>query len=118
MFINLLNRNKWNGIILKSPICHHLPHRTFNIWGYYFPVCSRCTGLYMGAILFYIYSIFFSINYSVFILLLAFIGLIPMFIDGLTQYLDYRESNNALRFITGFAAGIGIALLSLFFKLF
>jgi len=35
----------------------------------------------------------------------------PLIIDGITQYLGFRESNNALRFLTGLAAGIGIILL-------
>lgn len=35
---------------------------------------------------------------------LAFIITIPLIIDGLTQYLEYRESNNVLSFITGLGA--------------
>jgi uncharacterized membrane protein len=40
-----------------------------------------------------------------------------MIIDGLTQFLGFRESYNGLRFITGFVAGFGLALLFLFFKI-
>jgi uncharacterized membrane protein len=110
MFVNLVDRNKWNGSILKFPICHHLPYRTFNIWGYYFPVCSRCTGLYMGAILFLTCLIYFSIEYTFTLIIMAFIITIPCILDGFTQYLGFRESNNELRFMTGFAAGFGAAM--------
>lgn len=50
-------------------------------------------------------------------ILIAFIITIPLIVDGLTQYLEYRESNNSLRFITGLSAGVGIACLFLFVKI-
>ena len=37
--------------------------------------------------------------------------LIPAFIDGFTQYLGSRESNNVLRFATGLIGGFGLAIL-------
>ena len=37
--------------------------------------------------------------------------LIPTFIDGITQFLGLRESNNDLRFTTGLIGGIGLAIL-------
>jgi len=43
---------------------------------------------------------------------------IPTFIDGFTQFLGYRESNNQIRFISGFFAGLGIAILVKAFKIF
>ena len=36
--------------------------------------------------------------------------LIPVGIDGFTQLLGFRESNNNLRFITGFVGGIGLII--------
>jgi uncharacterized membrane protein len=30
-------------------ICHQLPARSFQLWGAVFPVCARCTGIYLGA---------------------------------------------------------------------
>ena len=35
----------------------------------------------------------------------------PTFIDGFTQFLGFRESNNTLRFSTGLIAGVGIVIL-------
>ena len=83
----------------------------------YFPLCSRCTGLYTGAILFYISALFLFIDYSPAMTLFAFIIIIPLIIDGLTQNLGYRESNNVLRFITGLGAGVGFTFLFLFVKI-
>jgi uncharacterized membrane protein len=31
-----------------SIVCHQVPERSFHISGLQFPVCARCTGLYIG----------------------------------------------------------------------
>lgn len=36
--------------------------------------------------------------------------MMPVAVDGLTQYLGKRESTNNLRFITGFIGGIGLII--------
>lgn len=36
--------------------------------------------------------------------------MIPVAIDGFTQYYGPRESTNKLRFITGFIGGIGLII--------
>ena len=36
--------------------------------------------------------------------------MIPVTIDGVTQYFGPRESTNTLRFITGFIGGIGLII--------
>jgi len=59
----------------------------------------------------------FFIDYSEKALLIAVLIILPLIIDGLSQLIGYRESNNKLRFITGLNAGIGIALLFSFFKI-
>ncbi|MBU4535930.1 MAG: DUF2085 domain-containing protein [Euryarchaeota archaeon] len=100
------------------PICHRIPERTFKIKGYYFPVCSRCTGIYTGAIIYYILVYFFYVEYDLYLILIAALMVIPTFIDGFTQFLGYRESNNQIRFISGFFAGLGIAILVKAFKIF
>lgn len=33
-----------------SLVCHQLPERSFHVAGMQFPVCARCTGLYLGGI--------------------------------------------------------------------
>jgi uncharacterized membrane protein len=37
--------------------------------------------------------------------------IIPVLLDGLTQFFGFRESNNALRFTTGLIAGLGLGIL-------
>ena len=91
-----------------SYICHRLPERTFNIRERYFPVCSRCTGIYIGIFSCYDLIHFLSIKYNSIILLIAFTIIIPTFLDGVTQFFGFRESNNRLRFTTGLIAGFGL----------
>lgn len=45
--------------------------------------------------------------------------MIPIIIDGVTQLKGLRQSNNSLRFITGFLAGIGAGMIifPVYFKL-
>jgi len=103
--------NKYIQLISKIPICHRLPDRTFNIKGHYFPVCARCTGFYIGAFSYFIYVYFFYVQYTIFLILIAVLMLIPTFIDGFTQLFNFRESNNILRLFTGLIGGLGLAIL-------
>ena len=46
----------WYGLALVlygagSFICHQLPARSFHTWSAQWPVCARCTGIYLGAAL-------------------------------------------------------------------
>jgi uncharacterized membrane protein len=92
-------------------ICHRIPERTFQIRGIYFPVCSRCTGFYIGAFSYFVLAYFVYIQYSFSLILLGVIMMIPTFIDGFTQLLGSRESNNTLRLLTGLVGGVGLAIL-------
>lgn len=102
-------------------ICHRLPERSFHIKGHQFPVCSRCTGFYTGLFVFLVYEILFGVYYNLELFLISIILMIPVAVDGFTQLFGLRESNNTLRFITGFIGGIGliifirIAFFTLFF---
>lgn len=110
----------YTGKIIRSinnvPICHRLPDRTFNFKGHYFPVCARCTGFYMGAFSYYIYAYFFYVDYSYYIVFLGLLLLIPSLLDGSTQLLNLRLSNNSLRFFTGLLGGMGLGILIKAFK--
>ena len=92
-------------------ICHRIPERTFKIWGHYFPVCSRCTGIYIGAFSYFLFVYFFYVQYSTILILFAVVMVMPTFIDGLTQFLGFRESNNILRVTTGLIGGFGLGIL-------
>ena len=88
--------------------CHQLPERSFFIGKYQFPVCARCTGIIAGE-LFALISIFGAKKaYPK-----LWICLIPLIIDGVTQYFASYISNNKKRLITGFMFGIGFVNLLL-----
>lgn len=83
--------------------CHKKPERSFFYKGKQFPICARCTGLYLGFVL----LPFFLFGFLRFNIYLSMALILPTLIDGLTQAYFNRESNNLLRFITGVIAGLG-----------
>ena len=36
---------------IGSLVCHQLPERSYQVWGAQMPVCARCAGIYVGAVL-------------------------------------------------------------------
>ena len=115
-----LNKEKIsnNLKVLSKLSCHQIPERSFNIRGRYFPICSRCTGLYLGVFLYLIFSYFNQVYYSIDLTILAILMVVPTFLDGFTQFLDLRESDNKLRFVTGFFGGIGLSIIVVSMKLY
>ncbi|MBQ6099622.1 MAG: DUF2085 domain-containing protein [Methanobrevibacter sp.] len=91
-------------------ICHKIPERSFFIKGHQFPVCARCTGFYAGLAAYLIWNHFYGHAYDFNMLILSMILMIPVSVDGITQYFGPRESTNNLRFITGFIGGIGLII--------
>lgn len=96
--------------------CHRIPERTFKLKGYYFPVCARCTGIYVSGICFFLLVAISTITYNINLILLAFVLIIPMLLDGITQLFGIRTSNNKVRFFTGLLAGVGLGILSKLIK--
>jgi uncharacterized membrane protein len=101
-----------------SFICHRIPERTFKIRKWYFPVCSRCTGIYLGSFSYFVFAYLVKVEYTILIIFIGFLMIIPTFIDGLTQFIGERKSTNNLRFFTGILGGLGIAILVKSFKYF
>ena len=95
---------------LNSFFCHQNPSRSLFIAGLQLPLCSRCTALNLGFAVGYTW-IFYSVKrrrfYYNFNLTLALIS--PLAIDGLTQFLGFRESTNDIRILTGALAGAALA---------
>lgn len=91
-------------------ICHRIPDRTFQIKGKYFPICARCTGVYTTLFIYYVAAAFIPITYSLNLLTMGILTIIPAAADGITQLYGLRESRNSLRFITGLLAGFGIGI--------
>jgi len=115
-----LNKEKYlkNLKVICKLFCHRIPERTFKIRGKYFPVCARCTGLYLGVFLFFIYAYYSYVYYSLELTLFAFLMVVPTFFDGFTQLLGLRESNNTLRFVTGLFGGIGLLIIVVSIRLY
>lgn len=100
-------------------ICHSRPERSFSFRGRKLPICSRCIGFYsfivLGVIVPFLFSPLRALSYSL-LFLVSIFAIGPMALDGITQLLGWRESNNLLRFLTGSLAGaiIGIDIALLF----
>ncbi len=99
-------------------ICHRKPERSFFIADHQFPVCSRCTGYYISIFAYFIYTYFFYVDYSWSMVLFSILLNVPAGVDGLTQYLGYRESNNTLRLVTGLLGGLGLGIFVKAFKFY
>lgn len=89
--------------------CHGEPERCLGLHGRPMPLCSRCTGFYTGLL--------FGLPWGA---LMAYMGMgsimalviflatsAPLALDGITQYMGLRRSNNKLRLVTGLASGFG-----------
>jgi uncharacterized membrane protein len=87
--------------------CHQNSRKSFKIQSYVFPICSRCSGIYLGVLVFTVLNYFYQ--YS--ILLNILLGL-PLVLDGIIQYKGIKKSNNIRRVITGFL--FGTTLITLF----
>ena len=85
--------------------CHRNPKRSFFINNRQFNVCSRCTGIISGILASIPLLLFNVIDINYFFLIFTLLN----FIDGTTQLLRLRESNNILRFLLGL--GFGFSLL-------
>ena len=94
---------------INHKICNILPTRCLFIFTSPMALCARCFFIYLamfvvGVLMLVVKKVFFS--WKVGLLLM-----IPCIIDGATQYLGHRLSNNALRSATGALAGIGIGVI-------
>ena len=106
-------------------VCHRISGRSFMLNGRQFPLCARCTGMYLGAALAVLalwltgrahYSALPSL--PILLILLGFIAL--MGIDGLNSYSHFfpdtphlYEPRNWLRLLTGMGTGLAMGTIML-----
>jgi uncharacterized membrane protein len=101
-------------------VCHRISLRSFFLADRQLPLCARCSGMHLGALLGIIYQARFSSKRGgmpprkIFILLGIF--LLAFAVDGTNSYLQLfpnapslYEPHNILRLVTGTLLGIGIA---------
>ena len=100
-------------------VCHRIDVRSFHIESRETPLCARCTGMYLGAVLGFVYLSRFgrssglpSLRVSV--LLMAFLA--GFALDGSNSFLHLIPNapglympSNPLRLLTGTGVGLGIA---------
>jgi uncharacterized membrane protein len=101
-------------LVVGSHMCHQRPERSFFFGFRKYPVCARCTGVYLTAPL-GVASVLLPIPPLVYGVLAA-----PLVIDGVTQLVTKYESTNSRRFITGALFGVaygGVAALIVSFAL-
>lgn len=110
------------GDWLGGAICHRLVERSFVINGRSFPLCARCTGMYLGvATTFAVVALAGRIRYTelspwpILLVLVGFIGL--MGVDGLNSFAHFFPNaphlytpRNDLRLITGMGTGVTMGL--------
>lgn len=97
----------WNNIYYAGDIlCHQKEERSYFINGNQLPFCSRCTAIWLGFPIGVAFVFLYKLKLSEKFLLLLFIGITPMAIDGIGQLINLWESTNLLRVITGLVVGI------------
>ncbi|MCB8986417.1 MAG: DUF2085 domain-containing protein [Ardenticatenaceae bacterium] len=110
---------------LGYAICHRITERSFAINGRQFPLCARCTGMYLGVFLvFLVLWLAGRLRHSllppfpILLTLIVFVGL--MGIDGVNSYLHFfpnaphvYEPRNWLRLLTGIGTGLAMGLITL-----
>ena len=89
-----------NVFLHKYFKCHRLSSRSFFIRNRQFHVCARCTGLISGYLISPVFLLILEPAYKAFFFFCA-----ALIMDGVSQLLKWRESNNSLRFITGLGTG-------------
>lgn len=89
-------------------ICNQLPTRCLFIYTSPMAICSRCFFLYLAM---FITGLVIKYGNKHVHWKIGLILMIPCIIDGSSQYLGFRLSNNGLRSITGGLAGIGLGLI-------
>ena len=85
--------------------CHQMPERSFFFRNYQFPICARCTGLFLGDLAAIVsFSMFIKINLPA--LILFFVSsVILLGVDGYFQLKDIWVSTNFRRLVTGLLCG-------------
>ncbi len=85
--------------------CHQKQERSFHFYSYQFPLCARCTGLLFGEFLaVLLLPLHGRAAFSVYGAL-ALLSTVLLAVDGFGQLLQFWESTNARRLISGLLCG-------------
>lgn len=103
----------WNMIYYSGDrLCHQQATRSLFLNGNQMPYCTRCTAIWLGIAVGLGFMVFYLIDLDEKFLIVIFLGLIPIGVDGVGQLLGFWESTNFIRFVTGLLAGgvCGVAI--------
>ena len=100
----------------KIPICNGIARRAPHILGFCFPLCYRCTAIFVA--FFLILIVCYKKKYECPYWICA-LGLIPIWIDGGIQTFMGIETTNMARVITGgfFGAMLGAFIARLYLRI-
>ncbi|MDR1775157.1 MAG: DUF2085 domain-containing protein [Actinomycetes bacterium] len=97
--------------ILGFGLCHQIHERSFDFFGLQWPVCARCSGIYLGLVAGFAALLLAyrgrqrdgapTVGFWIF----AALSLLAMAADGFSSYLGWRATDNLLRLLTGTAVG-------------
>lgn len=96
-------------IMIHNAGCHQLADRSFFYKGYQFPMCARCTGVFISSLIAIVVFFFYKLNVPLCIVMCGI-----MFTDWFMQRINIRPSNNVRRLITGLIGGYGFMTLQLY----
>jgi uncharacterized membrane protein len=91
-------------------MCHGRVQRCLELFGVPMPICARCTGIYLGMLAGLLAFPLIPMLRERVMRVVAFVAVIPLALDGLTQLTGLRESVNLLRIVTGSIAGLAFGL--------
>ena len=89
---------------IYGTVCHQRIEKTFFLDGSRLLVCARCTGIYTGALIFSLLSIFFFKRLS-FGIKLLYAAMLPIFLDVVFTTLGIYPYTKIIAFITGLFFG-------------
>jgi len=106
---------------IGASVCHQLPARSLQIGDIILPVCARCSGIYIG---FFISAIVLFILFRkrenglppLYIIVILALFLISTITDGIISNFASFNTNNIIRFITGYLCGI--AMITIIYPIF
>jgi len=100
---------------IGSLVCHQAPDRTIQMGGKFLPLCSRCTGIYLGFLLGILYQFILWKTkvrelpcQKISIVSVSLLGL--LIIDSLGSYFKLWSLSNSQRLVLGLLGGSSISL--------
>lgn len=96
--------------LLFRLMCHGKVERCLDLFGVPMPICARCVGIYAGMLAGIVAFWAVPLLRERVMRTVAFVCVVPLAIDGLTQLAGLRESTNDLRIATGLVAGLAFGL--------